>query len=247
MRRRALLAGLGAAGATGLAGCTGSGGSGGGGGSAGGGDGSGGTGGSSVEPWSLPDHPALAGLDGQPALGPEPGDAPGLVVGFEDPSCVTCRRFERETLPRIRDELVTTGQLTFVYRVLPITYAWGRPATQALESTYAAALDAGQGRDASAFWNLKDHYYAEQERYDIDNVYDRTESYLASGTDLDAAAIIEAAREKRHDDRVQADMDAADRADAVATPTFFLFREGELRTSVLGAQSYDVFATALGF
>lgn len=198
-------------------------------------------------PWSLPSHPALAGLDDQPALGPPPGDAPGLVVGFEDPSCVTCRRFERKTLPRMQSELVGTGKVTFVYRVLPITYAWGRPATQALESTYAAALEAGQGRDSSAFWGLKDHYYTEQEAFGVDNVYERTEAYLAGETDLDAAAVVEAAREKRHDDRVQADMDAAETADAVATPTFFLFREGEFRTSVLGAQSYSVFATAMGF
>lgn len=238
MRRRRLLGALGTAGTVGLAGCTG-----GSDGSGGGDEGSSGSG----EPWELPDHPALTELDAEPALGPAPGEAPGLVVGFEDPACISCRRFEEGTLPRLKSDHVANGQLTFVYRVLPITYAWGRPATQALEATYAAATEDGAGRDAAAFWNLKDHYYAEQDAFSIDNVLDRTETYLASETDLDAAAVVEAAREKRHDDRVQADMDAAEASDAVATPTFFLFRDGEFKTSIMGAQSYDVFATTLGF
>jgi protein-disulfide isomerase len=240
MRRRRLLGALGTAGAVGLAGCTG--GSDGSGGGDGGGDGSG-----SGDPWELPDHPALTELDAEPALGPDPGEAPGLVVGFEDPACISCRRFEEGTLPKLKSDHVANGDLTFVYRVLPITYAWGRPATQALEATYAAAREGGAGRDAAPFWDLKDHYYAEQDAFNVDNVLDRTETYLASETDLDAAAVIEAAREKRHDDRVQADMDAAEAADAVATPTFFLFRDGKFKTSIMGAQSYDVFATALGF
>lgn len=233
MQRRRVLGALGAAGAAVLAGCTS--------GTGGGGGGSGGDG----EPWALPDHPALAGLDGQPAIGPEPGEAPALVVGFEDPSCISCQRFEQGTLPKLRSDHVTAGELTFVYRVLPITYPWGRPATQALESTYAAAREAGAGRDAPAFWGLKDHYYAEREAFSVDNVHERTGTYLASETDLDAAAVVEAAREKRHDDRVSVDTDAAERADVVATPTFFLFREGEFRTTITGAQSYDVFASAL--
>jgi len=233
MQRRRFLGALGAAGAAALAGCTG-GGTGGDGGSAG-----------RDEPWALPDHPALAGLDEQPAIGPEPGEAPALVVGFEDPSCISCQRFERGAFPKLQSDHVATGELTFVYRVLPITYPWGRPATQALESTYAAAREAGAGRDATAFWGLKDHYYAEREAFSVDNVYERTEAYLASETELDAAAVVEAARGKRHDDRVTVDTDAAERADAVATPTFFLFRDGEFRTTITGAQSYDVFASAL--
>lgn len=221
----------------GLAGCTGG----------DGGGGAGGSDGSDGEPWALPDHPALAALDGEPALGPAPGDAPGLVVGFEDPSCINCRRFEQGALPKLRSEHVATGQLTFVYRVLPITYPWGKPATQALESTYAAAREAGAGRDAPAFWGLKDHYYAEQDAFSTENVLERTETYLADETDLDAGAVVDAARENRHDDLVQADIAAANEAGARLTPTFYLFRDGEFRTEVRGAQGYDVFATALGF
>lgn len=256
MRRRQLLGALGAAGVTGLAGCTGDGGDGGGGGA--GSDGSdggasGGDGGSGATPtttgtpWTPPDHESLPGLDAQPVLGPTPGEAPGLVVAFEDPSCTVCQRFERNTWPELESELVATGKVSFVYRVMPITYPWGKPATQALESTYAFAREAGQDRDAPAFWGLKDTYYAERERFASGDALAETEAYLASETELDAAAVIEAAREKRHDDAVQADLAAGNEAGVRATPTFFLFRDGEFETTIRGAQSYNVFATALGF
>ncbi|WP_254830015.1 DsbA family protein [Haloglomus salinum] len=245
MRRRQLLGALGAAGATGLAGCTGDGGGAPGGNGSGTGDGASTTG--TGTPWDLPDHVALTGLDAEPVVGPSPGEAPGLVVGFEDPSCTVCQRFEKNTWPRLESELVASGQVSFVYRVMPITYQWGKPATQALESTYAFALEAGQDRDAPAFWGLKDAYYTERERFASGDVLAETEAYLASETDLDAGAVVAAAREKRHDAAVQADLAAGNEAGVSATPTFFLFREGEFRTVIRGAQSYDVFATALGF
>ncbi|WP_254821583.1 DsbA family protein [Haloglomus halophilum] len=245
MRRRRLLGVLGAAGATGLAGCTG------GGSGAPGGDGSGNGDGASTTgtgtPWGLPDHASLPGLDAEPVVGPPPGEAPGLVVAFEDPSCTVCQRFEKNTWPRLESELVASGQVSFVYRVMPITYQWGKPATQALESTYAFAREAGQDRDAPAFWGLKAAYYTERERFASGDVLAETEAYLASETDLDAAAVVAAAREKRHDAAVQADLAAGNEAGVSATPTFFLFRDGEFRTAIRGAQSYDVFATALGF
>jgi protein-disulfide isomerase len=236
MQRRRFLGAVGA-GAVGLAGCTSAGSDGGGGGGAGGdGDGT----------WSLPDHASLTdvGSDGtEPWLGPPPGEAPGLVVAFEDPSCTLCGRFERRTFPELQSQLIESGQLTFVYRVYPIVYEWGKPATQALEATLAAESDDSE----RAFWALKAHYYAEQEGFDTGNVLDRTESFLASETDVDAAAVVSAAEAKAHDDRVQADLAAGNEAGVSSTPTFFLFRDGSYRTKVTGAQSYSVFETTLGF
>ena len=63
---------------------------------------------------SIDSHPAAAGLDAQPTLGPR--EATATIVAFEDPSCPRCRAFERNTVPRIRDELVATGSARFVAR-----------------------------------------------------------------------------------------------------------------------------------
>ncbi|MEA5385945.1 thioredoxin domain-containing protein [Haloarculaceae archaeon H-GB11] len=105
-------------------------------------------------PKSLANHPGTKGLESQPVLGPAPADATGVIVAFEDPSCPTCRRWERGTLPEIRSKLVDPGTVSLVFRGFPVVYPWGKPATHALEATFE--------RDSDVFWDLKDHYYAEQ-------------------------------------------------------------------------------------
>lgn len=189
---------------------------------------------------TLAGHPAARDLAAQPTLGPVPTEAAGVVVAFEDPSCPLCRRFERDTYPKLRSELVDPGEVALVWRTYPVVYPWGMPASQALESAYAA--------DEAAFWALKDHYFATQSAFDEENVLDRTETFLASETSVDAAAVVEDAREERHGAAVRADLQAGRDAGAGSqTPKFFLFRDGQFRTLVSGPQGYDVFAAALGF
>ncbi|WP_079890740.1 DsbA family protein [Halococcus agarilyticus] len=184
------------------------------------------------------DHPALAALAGQPYRGPTPGTAPGLIVAFEDPSCHNCERFNTGTLPTLESELVEPGEATYVYRNFPHAYEWGKPAMQALEATYA--------RSESAFWGLKTHYFETQGEFSGSNVLDRTQEYLASETDLDAAAVVADAEAKEFDAAFQRDVDAGESAGVVSTPTFYLFSEGEFLTEIRGAQSYEVFKQALG-
>jgi protein-disulfide isomerase len=189
-------------------------------------------------PGALGGHPAASGLADQPVLGPAPADATAVVVAFEDPSCTLCRRFETNTFPTLRSEYIETGDLSFVFRGYPVVYPWGEPAVQALESTFAAS--------ESAFWALKDHYYAEQDAFGTGNVLDRTGTFLAEETDVDAASVVDDARNGRHDAAVQADVEAARAAEAGRqTPIFYLFRDGAFRTKVQGPQGADVFAAAL--
>jgi protein-disulfide isomerase len=226
MRRRALLA---AGSAAAVAGCLGLGG-----GSDGIDDGSGDVKGDGQ---SLASHPGAAGLADQPTLGPAPGDADATIVAFEDPSCPNCGRFHEGALPDIKSEWTSAGTASFVFRGYPIIYQWGKPAAQALESTFA--------RSADAHWALADHYYAEQSGFDTENVFDRTESFLADRTDVDAAAVVADAREKAHDDAVQADLDAGESADVSSTPRFLLFRDGEFVTQLSGPKSFETFQSAL--
>lgn len=232
--RRRFLAAVGAT--AGLAGCLGSVESGDGGngsdGEDGGGDGNGGGG------QSLADHPGAAELADQPRLGPDPAEATGVIVAFEDPSCTRCRAFERDTMPKIRSELVDSGDVAVVFRGYPVVYPWGKPATQALESTFA--------RSADAHWALADHYFERQPEFDSDNVLSKTRAFLAAETDVDADAVVADAESKAHDDAVQADLAAGENADVDITPTLLLFRDGEYRTRATGSVSVDVVAGALG-
>jgi protein-disulfide isomerase len=202
-------------------------------GSSGAGDGSG------VDASYFGGHPATTGIGDEPVLGTL-GEATATVVAFEDPSCPTCRRFERNAGARIREELVPAGDVAFVARSIPIIYAWGKPAVQALEATYA--------RDAGAFWDLFDHYFAAQDQFfeaGVDEVLPRTERWLADETDLDAAAVVADAEAAAYDGAVTEDLDAADAAGVSRTPTLFLFRGGEFRTEASGSVSFDLVTSAL--
>jgi protein-disulfide isomerase len=196
-------------------------------------------GGSGVGAGYFGGHPATTGIDDEPVLGTL-GEATATVVAFEDPSCPTCRRFERNAGARIRDELVPAGDVAFVGRSIPIIYPWGKPAVQALEATYA--------RSADAFWALFEHYFAAQEAFSgagVDEVLPRTERWLAGNTDLDAAAVVADAAAEAYDGAVTEDLDAAEAAGVSRTPTLFLFRGGEFRTEASGSVSFDLVTSAL--
>jgi len=186
---------------------------------------------------TLDTHPAAQGLDAQPTLGPR--EATATIVAFEDPSCPRCRAFEQNTVPRIRDELVATGEARFVARTYPVIYPWGEPAVQALEATFA--------RSPEAFWGLFEHYFADQDAFSTDNVLPRTEEWLAANTDLDGAAVVADAEAGAYDDAVQVDLDAGEAAGVGrTTPTVFLFRDGEYVTRAGGSVSFDLITSALG-
>jgi len=184
---------------------------------------------------ALRDHPAGAAIAEQPRNGDLDGH---VIVVFEDPSCPTCKSFEEETVPKIRSNLVDTGAAALVVRGYPVVYPWGEPATQALEATH--------DRDEDAFWALFDHYFDEQSTFDSDNVLERTEQFLDSETSVDGAAVREDVGNDAYADAVQADLDAGQNAGATATPTVFLFRDGDYLTEASGNVSYDLIATALG-
>jgi protein-disulfide isomerase len=165
------------------------------------------------------------------------GSAP-LILAFEDPSCTNCERFNTNTFPELEAKLIDPGKVSYVYRNFPYAFEWGRPAMGALEATYARSED--------AFWKLKSHYFVTQSGFGEENVLDRSKEFLASETSVDAGTVIEDAREGAYERAVERDVSAGEAAGVVSTPTFFLFRDGTFLTEIRGAQSYRVFARALG-
>jgi protein-disulfide isomerase len=187
---------------------------------------------------SFAKHPASAGVGGQPTLGATPGEGEGTIIAFEDPSCPTCARFETDTFPRLKSELLDTERASFVFRGIPIIYEWGKPATMALEATY--------DRSESAFWALKNHYYTAQDGFDTDNVRSKTESFLDENTDVDATGVVDDAEAQASQDAVDADLAVADELGVNGTPTFYVFDSGTFSTDITGAIGYDSLEGAMG-
>lgn len=181
------------------------------------------------------DHPATGTFEGAPWLGTDPGAATDLIVAFEDPSCGICGRFHQGTLPDLQADLLG-DDAAFVYRPYPIRYDWGGPASQAVVAT--------ADRDRAAGNALVGHYYGES-AFDVDNVLDRTASFLDSQTDLDGAAVAEDVEADAYGDVVDAHLGDGEAADATTTPTFFLFSGEAFVTEITGAQGADVFLNAL--
>lgn len=99
------------------------------------------------------------------AQGPAKGSegAPITIIEFSDFQCSYCRKFWKETLPRLEAEYVKPGKIRFVYRHLAILGEQSVSAGQAAECAreqgkfweYHDKLFAGQGPFAFAAGNLK--------------------------------------------------------------------------------------------
>ena len=221
--RRTLLGSVGGAASFALAGCLG---------------GGSGSGDESSEGVALADHPLGENLGDWPHLGPDPFEAPATLVVLDDPSCSRCAAFHQGTVAELESQYVESGELSIAVRPYPVVYAWGEPAAHALEATLA--------RDESVFWDLLEHYFAEQGSFTTDNVLDQTETWLGENTDLDAAAVIDAVDSDSVTSQIEATLAAGEEAGAGGvTPATFAFVDGSLQTSLNGSVSTSTVETAL--
>ena len=185
----------------------------------------------------LDDHPSLSGPDGAPRLGPEPADAEGVVVAFDDPSCSSCATFATETFPQLRDGPIDNGRVSYLGRLLPwVEPEWSRPAINALYAVHEA--------DPESFWELKNRYYEAQGELGEDTVRAWTEAEVET-LSVDADSVLTAVDEGQYDDRIDAAETVAEDSDVTVVPSFVLFSRGEYVTTVVGPQPYDVFEGAL--
>jgi len=84
--------------------------------------------------------------------GPSRGspDAPVTIVEFSDFQCSFCKRFWRDTLPKIEEKYIRSGRVRFVYRHLAIL---GPPSVW-------AAIAAECAHEQGKFWPYHDRLFA---------------------------------------------------------------------------------------
>jgi len=181
-------------------------------------------------------HSASRWLGDAPQLGSSA--APATVIEFVDPSCPNCARFHADEFPLLADH-IEDGDLQFHSRYYATDFLepWAEDATQVLAAVQAS--------DESAFWELLEYYFAEQDTFEDADVFAETRPVL-SDHGLDAEAILEDARAQAYDDLVSKNADAAAAAGVETVPYFYMFDGTDLVTENGGVTGYNTFRHALG-
>lgn len=155
----------------------------------------------------------------------DPG-APVTVVEFADFACSACGQFWRETWPRVREELVEAGRVSWTHVPFLLGFRHGDKATKAAECAGV------QG----AFWPMHDRIFASQEEWMKQRRPDDHLKGLAEGLEIDGAAFEACYDKNGGKDRTRAANRAARDAGVRATPTFLV--NGR---PVMGALDYASF------
>lgn len=157
-------------------------------------------------------------------------DAPVEFVMWGDFQCTFCKRFETQTLPRLRAEYVDSGKVKFVWR----NFAnYGQESENAAVAAYCAG-EQGQ------FWEYHDTLYLHQAGYNSGAFARARLMQFADDLSLDTASFQECLSQPTYDGVLSADY-AVGRGQGVrGTPGFFV--NGQY---VAGAQPYETFASII--
>lgn len=160
------------------------------------------------------------------APGPTKGgeDAPITIVEFSDFQCSFCRKFWKETLPKIEAEYINAGKARFVYRHLAVLGPFSERAAEAAECA------GEQGK----FWPYHDRLFEKAGRLAF------TDARLTEELRLDRAALEACIASGRHTDRILGESALARRLGASGTPTFLI--NGKL---LIGAHPFETFKRIL--
>ena len=151
-------------------------------------------------------------------------NAPVIIEEFSDFQCPACQFFHEETLGRIVDEYVSTGDVYFIFRNFPFldTYSVKKESQDAALGSYCAA-------EQDLFWEYANILFANQIG---ENAGSFTPARLEAmgdiiGLDADFSKCL---REARYQDRLDADLLAVEVAGVNSTPSFLI--NGLLVTNV---------------
>jgi len=161
--------------------------------------------------------------------GPTKGreDAPITIVEFSDFQCSFCRKFWKETLPRIEAEYIDTGKVRFVYRHF---IALGPASERAAEAAECA-------REQGKFWPYHDLLFG---RAGPLAFTDGRLTEYAGELRLEPRAFDSCMASGRHQDRIRRESVAAGALGARGTPTFLI--NGRL---LIGAHPFETFKRVL--
>ena len=158
------------------------------------------------------------------------------IIGYSDYQCPYCARFANETLPGLERTYLSSGQVLFAFKHLPI------------ESIHRRAVAAAEAAECAGrqglFWPMHDRLFADPKRLEPEDIQTR-----AVALSLDLAAF-DRCTQGQSADRVRADVAEAKSLGIAGTPTFFIGTvDADGRVKVVeqlrGAQPLAAFAAII--
>lgn len=146
-------------------------------------------------------------------------DAPVQVLVFSDFTCPACREFNSRVEPRLKSELIGSGNVRYEY----YDYVLDLEARGAHRFGFIAARAARCANDQEKFWEMHDMLFARQQEwsYSSSPPIDRFVEY-ASTLGLDAAAFQACLSSDQHADVVTANRMLGDNLGVRGTPTVYV-------------------------
>ena len=181
--------------------------------------------------------PSKLSLDtrsGSPVLGNP--DAPVTIVEFGDYQCPFCKRWNENTKPAIKQNLIDTGKASLIYVDFAII---GPDSIKVHAGSYCAS-------DQGLYWEYHDFAYANQGHENDGWANAENVKLLASGIQgLDTESFNECLDSEKYEQRVNDNRDIARDTGARSTPSFIIIAPDGTGETIVGAQPYGAFESVI--
>lgn len=140
--------------------------------------------------------------------------APIEIVEYADYQCPACQSFEMVEFPYVKERLIQTGKLRYVYRDFPLDqpHRWAR----------LAAHSAACANDQNRFWEQHEAIYRIQGEWSASGDAGAIFRNLAQQVGLDLGTYDECMRSLKYAGRIQASLDEGVRLGVNSTPSFVI-------------------------
>jgi len=143
-------------------------------------------------------------------------NAPVRIDEFSDFQCSACQYFHDETLEKVIETYVTTGQVYFVYHSFPVI-----DARSPQKESQAAAIASYCAAEQNLFWDYHDTLFANRIGENVGSFTTARLEAMAEALGLDRS-FRECLREARYRDRLVEDIRLAREAGFQSTPSFLI-------------------------
>lgn len=140
--------------------------------------------------------------------------APIEIVEYADYQCPACQSFEMVEFPYVKERLIQTGKLRYVYRDFPLDqpHRWAR----------LAAHSAACANDQNRFWEQHEAIYRIQGEWSASGDAGAIFRNLAQQVGLDLGQYDDCMRSLKYAGRIQASLDEGVRLGVNSTPSFVI-------------------------